>query len=112
MKKLKNAPNISFTEMPNNIVLLSDIDLLFSLFRLIITSRTRNIDDIIDIVAPNLGNIAHAIQLGSLSVKILWLIVELLYCKRFRVSSPYIFFEVVYQMINDYKLSFNSLLYN
>lgn len=87
MKKLKNAPNISFTEIPNSIALVSDIDLLFS-FRFMITSRTRNIDDKIDIVAPNLGNIAHTIQLGSLSVNVLWPIVELLYCKRFRVSSP------------------------
>lgn len=92
MKKLKNAPNISFTEMPNNIAFVSDIDLLFSLCRFIMTSRTRNIDDIIDVVAPNLGSIAHAIQLGSLSVKFLWPIVELLYCKRFRVSSLNIFF--------------------
>ena len=92
MKKLKNAPNISFTEIPNNIALVSDIDLLLSLFLLMITSRTRNIDDIIDNVAPNFGSIAHAIQLGSLSVKFLWPIVELLYCKRFRVSSLNIFF--------------------
>ena len=88
MKKLKNAPIISFTEIPNRITLVSDIDLLFSLCRFMITSRTRNIDDIIDIVAPNLGSIAHAIQLGSSSVKVLWPIVELLYCKRSRVSFP------------------------
>ena len=66
--------------MPNNIALVSDTDLLFPC-RFIITSRTRNIDDIIDIVAPNLGSIAHAIQLGSLSVKFLWPIVDLFLLK-------------------------------